>query len=101
MTSLTAQMVANAAIAGLALALAYIALSGRRYQRIGREALLCTSAYLLFSAVCRMLLVADVIESETARVLTGAAAVAALAIIAQLAALKAFDHRYRKENPPC
>jgi hypothetical protein len=99
-TSLTAQMVANAAIAGLALALAYIALSGRRYERIGREALLCTSAYLLFSAVSRMLLVADVIGSETARVLTGAAAVAALAILAQLAWLKHVDHIHRKEHHP-
>ena len=97
MGSTWAQNVATVAVAGLAWSLAYIALAAGRYQRIGKEALLVTSAYLAATAVIRVLSVNGLVTSETARVLVGISAVAALAILAQLAWLKRLDNRLRKE----
>ena len=104
MNSAWAQNVSTVAVAGLAWALAYIALQASRSQRLGREALLVAAAYLACTALVRCLSINAVISSETARVLVGITAFAALAILAQLAYLKRLDLRLRtndKEQPPC
>lgn len=100
MGSAAVQNIATVAVAALGWALAYIALSAHHYQRLGQETLLCMSVYLTGTAVIRTLSINGFITSETGRVLVGMMAFAALAVIAQLAWLKAVDHRLRKKETP-
>lgn len=93
-----AQNLSTVAVAGLSWTLAYIAFGAVRYQRLGREALLCVSAYLAVVAVVRCLSTQEWITSETGRVVSGVAAFAALVVIAQLAWLKATDRHLRKRE---
>jgi hypothetical protein len=93
-----AQNLSTVAVAGLSWTLAYIALGAVRYQRLGREALLCVSGYLAVVAVARCLSTQGWISSEAGRFVSGMAAFAALVVLAQLAWLKATDRHLRKKE---
>jgi len=90
----TAQNMTTLAVFGLSFFLTYIALSALRYERYGREALLCASAFIGVQAIVRTLSINDVVSADTARLLVGMSAFTALAILFQLAILKAKDNRY-------
>lgn len=85
----------------LAIVLAHIATHSRHYHRLGKEALLCASAYLFVQAGIRLLSTNGYMEPGNARAITGIAAFCCLAIIGQLAWLRRKDHRIRchKEEP--
>jgi hypothetical protein len=96
------QNIGTVALVLLAFCLAHIATHARRYMTLGREALLCASAYLFVQAVIRTLSTNNVITGSSARLLTGIAAFCAVAILGQIAWLRRKDHMIRvhdKEKP--
>lgn len=100
----TGQLSQNVGTVGLillAFVLAHIATHARRYHSLGREALLCASAYLFIQAVIRSLSTNGILAPGNARALTGIAAFCSLAILGQIAWLRRKDSRIRchKENP--
>jgi uncharacterized membrane protein YhaH (DUF805 family) len=99
-TGQLSQNVGTVGLVLLAVALANIALHSRRYQSLGREALLCASAYLFVQAVIRSLSTNDVIQADTARALTGIAAFCAVGILSQIAWLRRKDTRIQNGKEP-
>jgi uncharacterized membrane protein YhaH (DUF805 family) len=100
-TGQLSQNLGTVALVLLALFLAHIATHARRYMTLGREALLCASAYLLVQAVIRSLSTNGLISASSARAITGIAAFCAVAILGQIAWLRRKDTRIRnhKEEP--
>jgi len=92
------QNVGTVALVLLALCLAHIATHARRYMTLGREALLCASAYLFVQAIIRTLSTNDVITASSARLITGIAAFCAVAILGQIAWLRRKDTRIRNNK---
>lgn len=86
------------AVFALAVGLAHIALHARSYQRLGREALLCASAFVFCQAVIRTLSINHLIAPETARSVVAISAVAALAVLAQLGWLRHLDSRLQDKE---
>ena len=74
------------------LVLAAISRHSQTYIRYGREALLCSAAYVISVAALRALATSGNITSETARAINGVTAACALAILLQIFLLR------RKEN---
>lgn len=89
-------------IVGLGVALSYIGIHASRYQQLGREALLCAASFLFSQAIIRTLSINDVIEPEIARSLVAISAIAALAVLAQIAWLRRLDNSIRRKHtcPP-
>lgn len=84
----------------LSVALAWIALQSRHYERYGREALLCASAYLLTQAALRTLSINGWVSSSTARVLVSVSAFCALGILTQIVLLRRKEHVVRSSSLP-
>jgi hypothetical protein len=93
-----AQNITTVAVAALAWSLAYVALSANRYNRLGREALLCAASFIFLQAVTRTLSINNLISPGTARLLVGITAFFALAVLAQLAYLKRLDSRLQHKE---
>lgn len=100
-TGQLSQNVGTLGLVLLAIVLAHIATHSRRYHLLGREALLCASAYLFFQALIRTLSTNGILSPGNARAITGIAAFCALAILGQIAWLRRKDNRIRchKEEP--
>lgn len=88
------------AVFALAVGLAHIALHARSYQRLGREALLCASAFVFIQAIVRTLSINHVLAPETARSVVAISAAAALAVLAQIGWLRHVDSRLRDKESP-
>jgi len=97
-TGQLSQNIGTVGLVMLAIVLAHIATHSRRYRMLGREALLCASAYLFVQAVIRSLSTNGVITASSARAFTGIAAFCALAILGQIAFLRRKDTRIRTQQ---
>jgi len=94
----TAQNLTTIAGLMLAVGLAHIAASSRRYERFGREALFCASAFIFAQAVTRTLSINDYIDADTARLVVGMSALTALAILIQIGFLRHINDDLRKKE---
>ena len=77
-----------AAMFALAAVLAYIGSRHHAYDRYGQEALWAGAAALTTIGTCRVLIVADAIDSPTARIVNTLAVTAYLAVLAQAIYMK-------------
>lgn len=80
-------VITSVMLAGFSASLLFVAYNSDRFQRYGREALVCAGLFIAFLLVTRWLVLLDAISLATARTLNGAAAAVATAILAQLAYL--------------
>ena len=90
-----AQNLTTVAVLGLAVMLTYIAVSVVRYHTLGREALLCASAFIATQALVRTLSINGWVDADIARLLVGMSGLTAFAIIVQIAWLKHVDKTLR------
>lgn len=97
-TGQISQNVGTVGLLMLAIVLTYIALHSRRYQLLGREALLCSASYLFVQAFIRSLSTNGIITPDSARAFTGIAAFCALGILCQIAWLRRADNKIRDRN---
>ena len=73
--------------------LAWVAVHARRFQRYGREALLCAAAWTFVVALMRCFSLAGWVSTDTVRSTNTVSAIVALVILTEIAWLRRVEHK--------
>ena len=78
-------LVGDVVIFGMSGLLAWVAVHAHRFQRYGREALLCAAAWTFVVAVMRLLSLGGLVNTDTVRSTNTVAAIVAIVILTEIA----------------
>ena len=86
-------LVGAVVIFGMSGLLAWVAVHARRFQRYGREALLCAAAWTFVVALMRCFSLAEWVSTDTVRSTNTVSAIVAVVILSEIAWLRRVEQK--------